>query len=110
MNKIIQSNLKKKNLFAFLIIKENDEEIFLNFFHINLYFEKFSQQNIAEILQFQVKYIYELLKKINSLEQFHYEEIVEERFLSMICGYSICPNELIEVKQIVFTVKIIVNF
>ena len=101
-------------MFAFLIIKENDEEIFLNFFHINLYFEKFSQQNIAEILQFQVKYIYdyfsELLKKINSLEQFHYEEIVEERFLSKICGYSICPNELIEVKQIVFTVKIIVNF
>jgi hypothetical protein len=41
--------------------------------------------------------LYFLNKKVKCLEQFHYEELVEERFLSKICGYSICSTELKEV-------------
>jgi hypothetical protein len=32
--------------------------------------------------------------KSKYIEPYHYEEIVEERFLSKLCGYPICWNEL----------------
>lgn len=35
-----------------------------------------------------------LISLVKYIEPYHYEEIVEERFLSKICGYPICGSEL----------------
>ena len=47
------------------------------------------------------EYIYEILSnlKIKLIEPYHYEEIVEERFLAKLCGYSSCSNELKNVSK-----------
>ncbi|CAF1106289.1 unnamed protein product [Brachionus calyciflorus] len=34
---------------------------------------------------------------IKQIEPYHYEEIVEERFVSKLCGYPCCANELTKV-------------
>lgn len=31
---------------------------------------------------------------VKYIEPYHYEEIVEERFLSKLCGYPICDSKL----------------
>lgn len=38
-----------------------------------------------------------LLESVRFIEPCHYEEVVEERFLSKFCGYPLCPNELKDV-------------
>ena len=35
-----------------------------------------------------------LLSIVRFIEPYHYEEIVEERYLSKICGYPICNTPL----------------
>ena len=40
--------------------------------------------------------------KARLIEPFHYEEIVEERFLSKLCGYCLCSTEL---KTVSFTAE-----
>ena len=41
-----------------------------------------------------------LLESLRCIEPCHYEEVVEERFLSKFCGYPVCPNELKNVIRI----------
>lgn len=42
-----------------------------------------------KIINKKLKYL-----KIRQIEPCHYEEVVEERFVSKLCGYPSCPNEL----------------
>jgi hypothetical protein len=44
-----------------------------------------------------------LLGLVRCIEPCHYEEVVEERFLSKFCGYPLCPNELKNVFQILYS-------
>ena len=41
------------------------------------------------------------------IEPFHYEEIVEERFLSRLCGYALCRNEIKIVNLLLLNFSII---
>ena len=36
----------------------------------------------------------DLISLVKYIEPYHYEEIVEERFLSKLCGYPLCSSQL----------------
>jgi hypothetical protein len=42
-----------------------------------------------------------LLESLRFIEPCHYEEVVEERFLSKFCGYPLCSNELKNVIKVI---------
>lgn len=53
-----------------------------------------------------------LLSIIRFIEPYHYEEIIEERFLSKICGYPICnaPLKKVTLQQFSFLIESVFEF
>jgi RNA polymerase II-associated protein 2 len=45
----------------------------------------------------------------NLIEPYHYEEIVEERFLGQTCGYPVCSNVLKDIPKQKYQISIKTN-